>query len=337
MSLNRVWARRVRRAALALCAAAVLSACGGGDRSEPFVPGRIFAFGDEMSVLDTTTVPGQTLKYSVNGFNTTDTSKPDCAVNPLWIQTLANNYSMGFKECPGAYTNLSAVTRAKVGAKVVDVQAQVAQYLAGDSPVGNDLVTFLVGSHDVIDTYEAWKAGTLSHDAAVQQVKDAAVLLAAQVHAVIQQSGAAVLIATVPYLSGSPYAIAAETALPGSIALIDELVTAFNDALISSDVGGGSKGLASYGYTGREYGLIQNSTSWIKALATSTHDTSRSYSTRAMCLASAPLPTCTANTLDTANGADVTLWAWADATRPGPLFHTNVGNRAVTLAKALPF
>jgi hypothetical protein len=351
MSLNRLFPRRVRRAALALCAAAVLAACGGGDRSEPVTPGRIFAFGDELSALDTTTVPGQTVKYSVIGYNATATTQPDCAVNPLWIQTLAASFSMGFAQCAGGYTNLSAVTRATAGAKVADLTAQVDTYVNGDHPVSNDLVTMLVGSNDVLELYQSFKSGALTHDAAVAVAKQRAQALAAQVDRVVKL-GPPVLVATVPYLGASPFAVAEEAASPGQgrqQALFD-LVSAFNDALVSGGIGeGASKGLASYGLTGKDYGLIQTSTSWIKAIYESTSSDVRAYSATAMCdptktdsasgviTFNGVLPTCSTNTL--VSGADLNNWVWADGTRPGYAFQVQLGARAATMAgpRGLPF
>lgn len=335
MSLNRLFPRRVRRAALALCAAAVLSACGGGDRAEPFTPGRIYAFGDELSVLDNTTVPGETLKYSVNGFNSTDTTTPDCAVNPIWIQTLANSFGMGFAQCPGAYSGkLTAVTRAQSDARVAQLQAQVDTYLASDRPVENDLVTMLAGSHDVLDAYEAWKAG-LSRDAAIAQVKAAAEVLAAQVNRVVQ-AGPAVLVASIPYLGASPYAFSEDAIASGRRQMLLDLTQAFNDALVSGGQGeGASRGLASYGLTGKDYGLIQTGTSWIKNIAESSNGDVRAYNATPMC--SVALPNCTTNTLN--SGADVNNWVWADTTRPGYAFHSQLGSRAATLSgsRGLPF
>lgn len=338
MSLNRLFARPMRRAVLALCAAAALTACGGGDRAEPFTPGRIVAFGDELSVLDDSASAGNARKYSVNGF-TANTTTRDCIVNPIWIQALANSFSMGFAQCPGGYTNLNAFTRATPNATVATVQQQVTDFLNDTArrPADNDLVTILVGSHDVLNAYAAWNAAGRTDAArteALNSVKAQAQLLAAQVKRLVD-AGPAVLIATVPYLGASPFAVAQGSA---GQQLLLELVDMFNNALQSggqSDQAFAGPGLASYGFTGKDYGLVQTGTSWIKAIAESNSGDTRAYNATPLCTVA--LPDCTPGTL--AAGANVDNWVWADTTRPGYAFHVQVGSRAATLAgpSGLPF
>jgi hypothetical protein len=342
MSLNRLLTRRVRRAALALCAAAVLSACGGGDRAEPFVPGRIVAFGDELSMLDDSTSAGNALKYSVNGFNATNTTQRDCAVNPLWIQAVASHFSMGFTQCSSGFTNLNAFTRATVGATVADVQTSVTAFLSDTAraPAANDLVTILVGSHDVLNAFKDWdKAGRTdaARAAALDKVKAQAQLLAAQVKRLVD-AGPAVLISTIPYLGASPYATAQGDV--GKQLLLD-LVDMFNNALQSSGSGNEpytGPGLASFGFSGRDFGLIQIGTSWMKTIATSTDGTVQGYNARAMCPSTVQLPNCTTTDV-TNNGGDVSTWVWADDTRPGVVFQNQLAARAVVMvgASGLPF
>lgn len=337
MSLNRLFARRLGRATLALCAAAVLSACGGGDRAEPFKPSRIVAFGDELSVLDDSASAGQALKYSVNGF-TANTTQLDCTVNPIWIQTLASRYGMGFSQCPGTAASQSAYTYAQVGAKIGDLTQQISHL---GSPSGNDLVTVMVGSHDVLEVYADWKAG-LSRDAALDRIRDRAETLAGLVSGLFKQ-GPAVLIATVPYLGASPFAVQEEAAGPGlgRQQMLIDLVDAFNVALISSgrgkDNADARNGLAYYSTSGSDYGLLQVGTSWIRNIAKSESSSVRAYNATAMCDSTkgGVLPNCTPSTL--VDGADINNWVWADATRPGYAFHVQVSSRAITLAERLPF
>jgi hypothetical protein len=343
MRLNRLFARPVRRAALALCAAAVLTACGGGDRSEPFVPGRIVALGDELSVLtpadatDPVNKPAGR-KYAVNGF-TTDTTTLNCGVNPIWIQTLANSFGMGFEQCPNGSTNLSASTRATVGATVSDVQQQVTTFLNDTTrrPADNDLVTILVGSNDVLNAYAAWDAAGRTDAArttALASVKAQAQLLALQVKRLVD-AGPAVLIATIPYLGVSPYAVA-----QGSVGqqMLRDLTDMFNNALQSSGQGDQlftGPGLSSYGLTGKDYGLVQTGTSWINGIAGSSSDSVKAYNATPLCTVA--LPDCTPSTI--VSGGDVNNWVWADTTRPGYAFHAQLGSRAATMAgpRGLPF
>ncbi|NML13655.1 hypothetical protein [Azohydromonas caseinilytica] len=327
MSLNRLFPRRVRRAALALCAAAVLGACGGGDRAEPFEPQRIVAFGDELSLLDSS---GR--RYGVNELDAA--GNPVCGTYPLWTQQLASHFGMSFAECPGTGAG-KAVSRAAYGAKVADVQAQVSRFLSGDAPVEKDLVTILVGTYDVLEVYQGWKAGAVDEAAAVGLIKARAEVLAAQVNRLVK-AGPAVLIATVPYMGASPYAVSEGGDAPRRLQV---LTTAFNDALQSGGTGeGASKGLAFYGLTGKDYGLIQVGTSWIKAIAESNDAGTRERNATPVCQQSGTeLLQCTTGTLNA--NANVNDWVWADPTRPGYQFQYQLGQRAISMAgeSGLPF
>ena len=94
---------------LALVASALLLAsCGGSSgQIEPFVPTRVIAFGDELSVIQT---DGR--KYSINAFRqidvggvpTDDPTTVDCTRNPLWIQIVATNSGLAFDKCASAGT-----------------------------------------------------------------------------------------------------------------------------------------------------------------------------------------------------------------------------------------
>jgi hypothetical protein len=326
------WPRRLLRAALALGAAALMGGCGGGDRAEAFTPSRLYAFGDELSVL---TSDGR--KYGVNYYDTS-TSALDCTEYPLWIQTLASHYGMAFEQCPGTSTSFQAVTRAEPGAKVADVERQVSSYLLLDNPSSQHLVAMLVGANDVLAAYDTWVAGSRDTDAyntATDAVKTAAALLARQVYLVFS-TGAPVLVSTLPDMSYSPYAQAQEAAYPGEgrAAMLSALSAAFNEALVSSGQGTSTvKGLAYYSTNAKDYGLILQGATWVSSVATGS--SADSYNATPLCLASAALPDCSSQTL--ASGADVSYWVWADATRPGVAYQSTMGSRAVTMAQSLPF
>lgn len=323
---------RLLRTALALCAAALAGGCGGGDRAEAFAPSRLYAFGDELSVL---TSDGR--KYGVNSVDGS-TGVRDCATYPLWIQTLAAHYGMAFEQCPGSYTSFSAVTRAEAGAKVADVERQVSSFLLLDNPSSSDLVTMLAGANDVLAAYDAWLAGSRSTDAynaAMEAVKAAAALLARQVYLVFS-TGAPVLVSSLPDMSYSPYAQAQEAAHPGEgrAAMLSALSAAFNEALVSSGQGSGTaRGLAYYSTSASDYGLILQGATWVTSVASGS--SADSYNATPLCLGTAALPDCSSLTL--ASGADTDNWVWADATRPGVAYQATMGSRAVTMATNLPF
>src|SRR5690349_20301224 len=123
MTFSRIPGRRLRHACACLVAVATLAACGGGtEQFEPFVAGRVFAFGDENSALTPT---GR--KYSVNGFTTVTNADgssvevADCAAQPLWVQSLAALYGYVFEECnPTGSGVTNGIMRAFAGAKVAD-------------------------------------------------------------------------------------------------------------------------------------------------------------------------------------------------------------------------
>ncbi|WP_198320691.1 hypothetical protein [Azohydromonas aeria] len=329
--MNRLLSRLLP-AVLALSTLASVGGCGGGERAEPFVPTRIYAFGDELSLLQS---DGR--KYGVNYWDSS-AGALDCATYPLWIQTLASHYGMAFEQCPGSYATFNAVTRATVGATVAGLEQQVSSYLLNDQPTSTHLVTMLVGSHDVLAAYQAWldgARGTDAANAAQAAVKVAAENLALQVNRVVQ-AGAPVLIGFVPDLGYSPYAQAQEAAYAGEgrAAMLSTLTTVFNNALQSSGQGeNSSKGLAYYGLGGTDYGLILDGSSWVTSVATGS--SADSYNATPLCLNTARLPDCTSLTL--ASGADVDNWVWADGTRPGVAYQAKMGSRAVTQATNLPF
>jgi hypothetical protein len=326
MSLNRLLARHVRRAALTLCAAAVLSACGGGDRAEPYVPTQLQVYGDELSLIDdsvtldatntvtgapTSSTAGNGVKYTVNGFNST-TGVLDCAVNPIWVQILAANLGMAFKECVGTYTSYAAHNNAKVGAKTYDVIPQLAA-LRATNPGRSTLVTVLVGTYDVKELYAEVKAGTLSLADALTQAQQRGKDLGAEITRVTEAS-IGIIVATVPDLGQSPYAL-----LPANgndAAAITQLTNAFNTQMLLGIPGDGHKVGLVYG---RPVGLDLNGN------PTST------YTNAAVCADTNLPPKCTTSTL--VSGGDISTWIWAADVYPTPLTHTKLGNNASTLAR----
>ncbi len=215
---------RLVRAVLAI-AISLLSACGGGSLVEKFVPARIIALGDENSVIDDSLVSGNGRKYTVNGFNATDTTALDCTVYPIWTQVLAGQYGLRFPQCLGGAASTSSRIYAFNGAKVADISAQIA--LAG--PLGpTDLVSVFVGANDIFDLYTGCSGCDVN--ALLAQAGAAGTALAAQL-ADITKSGAKVVFLTVPELGSTPYALAQEALHPGASGLLTNLTVAFNTKL----------------------------------------------------------------------------------------------------------
>ncbi|WP_028998028.1 hypothetical protein [Azohydromonas australica] len=323
MSLNRLLTRRVRRGALALCAAAVLSACGGGNRAEPYVPTQLLAYGDELSVIDdsvsinatnssgvaSTSGPGNGVKYTVNGFNGT-TGLLDCTVNPIWVQILAANLGMAFKECLGTYPSAAAISNARPGRKAREVISDL-DGLIKLNPGPSTLATVLVGTNDVKALHEQVKAAQLSIPDAVAAATKLGQDLGAAITRVTD-ARIGVIVSTLPDLHQSPYAMLQENLATRDA--IRQLTDAFNEALVLS-----------IPETGRKVGLVYGRTVGMDRNG----DPVQGYTNQAICTVG--VPDCTTTTVQ--SGADVNTWIWAADVYPTPVTHTKLGNNATTLVR----
>lgn len=213
----------MRVTGLATLAVALLASCGGGDQIEPFIPDRIVVFGDEASLIEAPVAPSTDgNKYTVNGVEraadgTTLTATRDCTRNPIWVQVLANDYGYQFAECLTTATTARAFMRAEAGATVADVRAQIDQYVASPGFTEADLVAVMAGTHDVVAA-----VGAANPTAAATAAGTA---LGAEV-ARITDTGARVIVSTIPDVGATPQGIAS-----GQATLLTSLTTAFNDAL----------------------------------------------------------------------------------------------------------
>lgn len=307
-----------KRLLAAVSAALLVAACGGGgnDQYQAFQPARIINFGDEISVFT-----ADAKKYSVNFADTTDGL--DCEEYPLWIQALATSYSKVYAQCnPDNLTTTTAQTQATVGAKVADVQAQVTAFNAGAAPLGgSDLVTVLVGGHDVMELYATYPTQT------EQAITDALEVrgreLGAQVNA-LANGGSRVLIATTPDISLTPWAAAEKLAHTDTdrVALLGRLVTAFNTAMRTELLNDGSK-----------IGLLLGD-DLVRGMVRAPSAYALVNVTDAVCATA--LPDCTALTLiDGVTSAPTYLWA--DTLRPASTFHAQFGLQAVSRTRTNPF
>lgn len=217
-------------AAGALAAALVLASCGGGKQVEKFVPTRVLSFGDESSVLDDSQSPGNARKYTVNYFNA-NTQLRECTTSPIWVQYVVQTFGMVFPQCnPANIANSPNRVLAAPGAGVVEVTAQIDQFLATDRFTNKDLVTIMVGVNDVLSRYKAYP--TVSEAQATAEIEALGVQLANQVNRVAAL-GAKVVISTIVDIGQAPYAYtekAAHTDIDRS-AYMSRLVARFNSKL----------------------------------------------------------------------------------------------------------
>jgi hypothetical protein len=233
----RLIAKQARRAAMGcgvLAAMVLLASCGGSEETSEFHPGRIIAFGDETSsILD---IDGNFNghKFSVNGSSVVSGTGIDCRTNPIWIQTVAAAFgNFVFPTCNPAG---SAVfdppnrIRATVGARAADLSSQVDAQLAESGFRDDDLVTVLVGVHDVLLQYTQYP--TVSEVQLTANVEAAGIEVARQVNR-LANADAKVIVATIPDVRFSPYARAERAAHIDTDRqeLIGRLVEKFNEAL----------------------------------------------------------------------------------------------------------
>jgi hypothetical protein len=317
---------RRRAAALALAASALLAACGGGtSQSEPFVPQRYFAFGDETSLLLPGTA-GQGRKYMVNAL-ATGTTTLDCSQLPIWVQTVASVYGFVFAECnPTAAVEQRARMMATVGARVADVEAQINRQVAAGGFAETDLATVLVGANDVLDLYAQFPARSEAELVAEAGRRGERAALAVNR---LVSLGAKVVVATIPDMGLSPFALKQKAQFSDTdrAALISRLSTAFNDRLGVTVL-----------LDGRFVGLVQADL-LSRAIARAPLFYGVINVTDGICTVA--LPDCTTATVvgvGTDNTpANAANYLWADDTRLSYGAHLQLGALAADRARRNPF
>jgi len=324
----RDWRRLVLRVVAPVAVvAAVLAACGGGtSQAVAYAPKRLVVLGDESSMLvDDGTHNG--LKYSVNGINTSNAR--DCAVLPLVTQAVGALYSFVFAECNTAGAPVTAVIRAKLGAKVADPVSGLAQQMAEGALGADDLVTVYFGTNDVIEIYELYASGAKSRAEALAEAQSRGTAAAGQFNKLLA-TGARALLFLAPEMGKSPYAAAKNAGDPGAVALLSELTHQFNGYLRTNIDG--------QKYDGRNYGLIITDdiiTALVAAPSGSTAYLVSPYDvSNAECLVA--LPNCTSATADLVSGGLYNSHLWADDRHLGYPGHALLANRAVSLLRSLP-
>ncbi len=312
-------AAQAATAMMALTAAAVLSACGGGNGTQiqPFNPTRIVTFGDEASLI---TPQGQ--KYTVNGVDAT-TGLVDCAANPIWVQTLAAAYGMSYPQCdPNHSAAPAGLMLATAGAKVSDVQDAVDKYFSVNYFTSKDLVTMLVGQNDMLELYNQFPAQ--SQDSLVAQASQRGQALAQIVNR-IAAAGGRVVVSTLPDVGLTPFALA-ETVAHGDTnrgTLLTALATAFNLAMrvnLTND--------------GRNIGLVLLDET-VQSMVKFPGGYALSDVTDAACLPNVAVVNCSTRTLFPNATGD--SWLWANNLLLGSGAQNRLGYLALTRAQNNPF
>lgn len=322
---------------LTTVSALLLSSCGGGgqsSQSKRFDPARMVVFGDESSLL----LPGSTstatdgLKYTNNGFDYLETnSKIDCRTNPIWVQQLAARYDLVFAECNPLGATVTAQMRAKAFAKVEGTDGLVAQvdaFLAstpGNTAVPTDLLTIMIGTHDILELYNSVKSSALTQGAAVAEVERRARVVGAQIGRLTNYSNkrGRLIYATVPEVGLTPFGLGQSLS---DQALLNLLTTSFNEALrLSVDDNGRSLGFINVAQTFRnvyDEGKDGDSVGDIINV------------TEPVC-GTEPVLSCDPSTL--VDGGTFSNYLWAGDLNFSYAAHDFIGNDAVDLATSLPW
>ncbi|MBN8488893.1 MAG: esterase [Burkholderiales bacterium] len=316
-------ARLARAFGTVAIGAALLAACGGGTTQvDLFVPERVLSFGDELSRLEDSGA-----KFSVNALTTTTPKTIDCASYPLWVQYVATAaYGKVFSQCKGTATSpdVTALRHAVSNARVDDVVATLKARIDSGDVQDTDLVTVMVGMHDILDQYALYDG---SNEAALRAtLVSQGEKLAAQVNAVTG-TGARVLVSTVHDLGLSPFALKEKADVGDDRpALLTRLVDAFNTALRLDLLNDGSKiGL-----------LLADDLSRAMVRVPGAYGLGEVITP--VCLeANWNSATCTTDTLITAAKDKASTYLWTDRVHPAANFHLYLGQQAVSRLSNLPF
>lgn len=306
--------RRLRPLVASLLGAALVACGGGTSQIDAFVAQHLVAFGDEYSVI---TPEGR--KYLVNRFGEDDVL--DCTLNPVWVQSLASIYHFVFAECnPENVVAPKAVMRAEAGARVADLATQVDTQLAGDGVADDTLVTVLVGGNDVVDLYLSYP--DVSRSELIAEATRRGQQISAQVQRLVS-AGARVIVATVPDLGKTPYALAEKAAHTDvdRAELLTDIVTALNTGMRTTVLN-----------DGRYVGLAL-ADEMSQAMVKSPSSFGVANIKDAAC--NVALPDCTTATL--VSGADGATWMWADDLHMGFNAQNRLSVLAINRARGNPF
>ena len=306
-----------------------LASCGGGEQVEKVVAARVIAFGDENRVILDTNNDANGRKYTVDATVSATDPTLACKLNPIWIQVVATAYGFVFPECnPGPNAVAAPVSRirAVADARVAGLAAQIDAQLAEGPLQSSDLTTVLIGENDVFDEYA--KYPNVSEAQLTANVEAIGAALARQVNR-LADSGAKVLISTLPDLGTTPFAIAERTTLGDTdrAALISRLTARFNASMRSTIYN-----------DGRRIGLILTD-EYFQAVVRTVNGAGFVNVTAPVCdlttLAPPVALNCTTQTL--VSGGNAATWLWADTFHFSPGGHLALGNLAYSRSQSNPF
>lgn len=305
--------------AVALLVAAVVAGCGGGTTQyQPFVAGRVLAFGDDTGAL----LPDGR-HWGINGIDASS-GAVDCNLEPNWVQSVASYYGYVFAECNTSNPPLEPKAQmfAAVGAKVTDVSTQVDALVATGGVRTNDLALVMAGTNDVWELYEQYPSQ--SEDSLLAEVRGRADQMAGIVNRLVAL-GAKVVVSNLPDLGLSPYARAENENFSGTgfnrAALITRLTNAFNERL-------GTRVLLD----GRYVGLVQMD---LKTQQFGRLPSSGGFNDISTGVCTVPIPNCTTNTLLT--GATTLDHLWADDKHLSSGGQTQLATLALDRVRRNPF
>lgn len=332
--LNRRLPRWLAPLGVLAAAAALLAGCGGGtSQVQSFKPDRVVVLGDETSMIaDATDAEGKHdgFKYTINDRSSTSSGK--CQALPTFAQAVVNLYGFVFKECNPSAITAKGFILAKENATVEDAASGLRQQVSevNGGLGGKDLVTVMIGLHDVLAVYEQVKGGLMGEAGARAEIQRRGRAAADRINNDILKTGARALIFTIPDLGLSPYAVTEQLSRSNAKALLSQLTYDFNAEM--------RVGIDGSAYDGRNYGLVL-----VDDVVAAVYKTPAGYLASpaspdvAACDATlAPSVTqCTTTTL--VSGASSTSHLWADSIHLGPQAHSLIGSQAQTRALNNPF
>lgn len=310
----------------ALMGAVMLASCGGGEQEETFQPDRIVTFGDENTLILPTGY-----QYTVNNptaATSTTAAVPPCANSPIWVEYVAATYNLNFAECSGVTARANARMLATLGATIPTVNTAVNDFKTSTGFNSKDLVTLMVGTHDLMALYESYTDPAASQAALVSASESLGEDLG-QVVLNVTSTGAKVLITTVPNIGTSVWGLTQTESNRNTLAA---MVTAFNDGLnakISEIANGGGRNGAvlEVDQEIEKYRRDYNS-----AYSTFTEKTKAACVTTAgVTMADADLTSCLYS-----DDLDNNYYLWAGRVQFGLLTHATLGSVAVTRIRANP-
>jgi phospholipase/lecithinase/hemolysin len=226
----------MRRALLALAPAALLalSACGSGTIESQFNPTRMIVFGGALEDMgNTSNAVNSPARYTVND------------ASGMWVKLMALDYNVPLASSASGGTDY-ATGNARVVLKpdaagnnaTPTVKEQIDAYLAtnGGTFQPGDIVVLTGGISDIIVQMQAFRAGTISQDQLVANVKQAGTDLGAQAQRLVAAGASHVVLVGTFDLATTPWAVSL-----GQQTLLSTLSTDFNDALLVSVVDQGTK------------------------------------------------------------------------------------------------